>query len=154
MDAEKRLEELGYQLPPAPKAVGLYKLAINVGNLVYTSGHVPLMPDGSLIKGCVGKDADEQAGYDAARQCGLTMLATLKRHLGNLNRVRRIVKSLGLVNCTDDFKGQPAVINGFSELMKSVFGDDLGVGARSAVGTNSLPLGVMVEIEAIFEIEE
>ena len=154
MDAEKQLEKLGYELPPAPKAVGLYKPAIDVGNLCYTSGHVPLLPDGSLIKGCVGKDADEKAGYDAALQSGLTILATLKQHLGSLNRVKRVVKIFGLVNCTGEFTGQPAVMNGCSELMKQVFGDDHGVGARSAVGTNSLPLGVMVEIEAIFEIQE
>ena len=154
MDAESRFQELGLELPPAPKAVGLYKPAIEVGNLCYTSGHVPLMPDGSMLKGCVGKDVDEQAGIDAARQAGLTILATLKSHLGTLNRVKRVVKIFGLVNCTNEFTGQPAVMNGCSELFKSVFGEDDGVGARSAVGTNALPLGVTVEIEAIFEIQD
>ena len=154
MSADKNLEELGYTLPPAPKAVGVYKPAILVGNLCYTSGHVPLLPDGNMIKGCVGKDADEKAGYEAAKQAGLTILATLKNHFGSLDKIKRVVKIFGLVNCSDDFSGQPAVMNGCSELMKAVFGDDNGVGARSAVGTNSLPLGVMVEIEAIFEIKE
>ena len=154
MDADKKLESLGYKLPPAPKAVGVYRPAMNVGNLCYTSGHVPLLPDGSLICGCVGKGASEKEGYAAAKQAGLTILATLKNHLGSLNKVKRVVKIFGLVNCTDEFTGQPAVMNGCSEIMKEVFGDENGVGARSAVGTNSLPLGVMVEIEAIFEIEE
>jgi enamine deaminase RidA (YjgF/YER057c/UK114 family) len=111
MDSESRLQELGYELPPAPKAVGLYKPAINVGNLCYTSGHVPLLPDGDMIKGCVGKDADEATGHAAARQAGLTILATLRQHLGSLNKVKRIVKIFGLVACTDDFTGQPAVMN-------------------------------------------
>ena len=154
MNADEKLGELGYELPPAPKAVGLYRPATVVGHLCYTSGHVPLQSDGSLIKGCVGKDADEQAGIQAARQAGLTILATLKQHLGGLDRVKRVVKIFGLVNCTSEFTGQPAVMNGCSELMKEVFGDENGVGARSAVGTNALPLGVMVEIEAIFELKE
>ena len=154
MDAESRLKELGLELPAAPKAVGLYRPAIVVGNLVYTSGHLPTLPDGSIVKGCVGRDADEAAGKEAAKHAGLTMLATLQSHLGSLNKVGQLVKTFGLVNCTDDFYGQPAVMNGFSELMKSVFGDENGVGARSAVGTNALPLGVMVEIEAIFTITQ
>ena len=154
MNANQKFEELGYEMPPAPKAVGVYKPALVVGNLCYTSGHVPFLPDGSLIKGCVGKDADEAAGYNAAKQAGLTILATLKSHFGSLDRIKRVVKIFGFVNCTDDFMGQPAVMNGCSELMKEVFGDENGVGTRSAVGTNSLPLGVMVEIEAIFEIHE
>lgn len=154
MDADEKLKQLGYELPPAPKAVGLYRPAIVVGNTCYTSGHLPLQTDGSLIKGCVGKDSDEQAGALAARQSGLTMLATLQSHLGSLNRIARVIKIFGLVNCTDDFTNQPVVMNGCSELMKEVFGDENGVGARSAVGTNSLPLGAIVEIEAIFELKE
>ncbi len=152
MSADEKLAELGYELPPAPKAVGVYRPAIVVGNLCHTSGHVPLLPDGSLITGCVGRDADEAAGYNAAKQAGLTILATLKNHFKSLDRIQRVIKIFGLVNCTDDFTGQPGVMNGCSELMKEVFGDENGIGARSAVGTNSLPLGVMVEIEAIFEI--
>lgn len=154
MNFDDKLEELGYVLPPAPQAVGVYRPAVVVGNLCYTSGHIPLLPDGSMIKGKVGADADERAGYHAAKQAALTILATLKARLGTLNRVRRVVKLFGLVNCTDDFTQQPSVMNGCSDVMREVFGVEQGVGARSAVGTNSLPLGVMVEIEAIFELTE
>ena len=153
MSFDARIEELNLELPPAPKAVGVYKPALTIGNLCYTSGHVPLLPDGDMIKGCVGRDADQDAGYAAARQCGLAILATLREHLGSLNKVKRVVKVFGFVNCTADFVGQPAVLNGCSELMKDIFGEDAGVGTRSAVGTNALPLGIMVEIEAIFEVE-
>ena len=151
MSAEKRLEELGFELPPAPKAVGVYRTSLIVGQLCFTSGHVPLLPDGQLLTGCVGRDVDEQQGYQAARQCGLTILATLKRDVG-LDRVQRVVKVFGLVNCTADFQGHPSVINGCSELFKEVFGDEAGIGTRSAVGANSLPLNVTAEIEAIFEL--
>ena len=150
---DSQIDQLNLELPPAPKAVGVYRPAVVVGNLLYTSGHVPLLPNGDLLKGKVGEDVVESDGYAAARQCGLAILATLRSHLGSLDRVKRLVKVFGLVNCSDDFKGQPTVLNGFSELMKDVFGEECGVAARSAVGTNSLPLGVTVEIEAIFEIE-
>lgn len=153
MSAEDRLKELGFELPPAPKAVGVYKPVMTVGNLVYTSGHLPMMPDGSLLKGCVGADSTQEQGYDAARQAGLSILSTLQSHLGSLNKVKRVVKILGMVYCTADFIQQPAVINGCSELMANVFGDDAGVGTRSAFGVAALPLGVLVEVEAIFEIE-
>lgn len=154
MSANKKLETLNLTLPPAPQAVGVYKPALIVGKMLYTSGHLPLLPDGSVMTGCVGKDADEKAGFDAARQSGLTILATLIHHLASLEKIARVVKIFGLVNCTADFTGQPTVINGCSELMRAVFGDDDGVGTRSAVGANSLPLGAMVEIEAIFELKE
>ena len=153
MSAEARLAELNEELPPAPEAVGVYLPAVNVGKLCYTSGHLPLWPDGKMIKGKVGRDGDTEAGYAAARQCGLTILSTLKRHLGSLDKVKRVIKIVGMVNATEDFVEHPQVINGCSELMKTIFGEECGVGARSAVGMNSLPLGVMVEIEAIFEIE-
>ena len=153
MSAEDRLKELGFELPPAPKAVGVYKPAITVGNLCHTSGHLPMMPDKSLLTGIVGKDATVEQGYDAARQAGLAILATLQAHLGSLNKVKRVIKILGMVYCTDDFTQQPAVVNGCSELMAKVFGEDAGVGARSAVGVAALPLGVLVEVEGIFEIE-
>lgn len=154
MSADQRLRELGYELPPAPSAVGVYKPALTIGKMCYTSGHLPMMPDGSLLKGCVGKDVDQQAGYDAAKQAGLTLLATLQAHLGSLDKVKRVVKLFGMVYCTDDFIQQPAVVNGCSELMAQVFGDDVGVGTRSAVGVAALPLGVIVEIEGIFEIDD
>jgi enamine deaminase RidA (YjgF/YER057c/UK114 family) len=148
-----RVQELHLTLPPAPKPMAVYKPAVRVGNLVFCSGHGPLKQDGTLILGCVGKDLTWEQGKEAARQTGLAILATLQSTLGSLNKVKRLVKSFGMVNCTADFKDQPKVINGYSELMKDVFGDDAGVGARSAVGHNALPNGMAVEIEAIFEVE-
>ena len=153
-DFDKRLDELHLTLPPAPKPVAVYKPALKVGNLLFVSGHGPLKEDKSLILGVVGgKGLTVDEGKAAARQTGLAILATLKDTLGSLNKVKRLVKSFGMVNCTADFTDHPKVINGYSELMKDVFGDD-GVGARSAVGHNSLPGGMAVEIEAIFEVEE
>lgn len=140
-------------LPPAPKPMAVYKPAVRVGNLVFTSGHGPLKTDGTLILGCVGKDLSLEQGHDAARQTGLAILATLKTMLGSLNKVKRLVKSFGMVNCTAEFKDHPKVINGYSELMKEIFGDDAGVGARSAVGMVALPGNMAVEIEAVFEVE-
>ena len=150
--AEKKLASLGWSLPPAPKPVGLYKPVVIVGNLAYVSGHGPLKEDGSLMLGRVGDDLDVAGGQAAAKQTARAMLATLKSQLGSLDRVVRIVKTLGLVRCTDDFGQSPLVINGFSQVFVDLLGSDLGVGARSALGTNSLPNGMAVEVEAIFEI--
>jgi enamine deaminase RidA (YjgF/YER057c/UK114 family) len=152
-DPDKRVQELHLTLPPAPKPVAVYKPAVRVGNLLYVSGHGPLKADKTLILGKVGKDLTLDQGKEAARQTGLAILATLKDTLGSLGKVKRLVKAFGMVNCTDDFTDQPKVINGFSELMNDVFGDDAGVGARSAVGHNALPNGMAVEVEAIFEVE-
>jgi enamine deaminase RidA (YjgF/YER057c/UK114 family) len=149
---EDRITELDLQLPPPPKPVGVYKPALVVGNLLYVSGHGPLLDDGSLIKGRVGADLTLEEGKQAARQVGLAMLATMRAHLGSLNRVKRLVKTLGMVNSAPDFDQHPAVVNGFSELMAEVFGPENGVGARSAVGM-TLPLGIAVEVEAVFELE-
>jgi enamine deaminase RidA (YjgF/YER057c/UK114 family) len=153
MSAEARLKELKLELPPAPKAMGVYRPLVVVGSLAYLSGHGPLQADKSLITGRVGETLDAAAGKAAARQTGLAILATLREGLGSLDRVKRLIKTLGLVNCTADFDQQPAVINGFSELMVEVFGPEAGVGARSAVGATSLPASMAVEVEAIFEIE-
>jgi len=153
MSTEQKVEELGLELPPAPEPMGVYEPLLIVGTMVYTSGHGPVKRDGSLIQGRIGVDMDQQGGYDAARQTGLAILATLRAGLGSLDKVKRIVKTLGLVNCTPDFESQPAVINGFSDLMVEVFGPEDGVGARSAVGAGSLPGNIAVEVEAIFEIE-
>ena len=153
MSADKRIEELQLELPPAPKAMGVYKPIVVVGNIAYLSGHGPLKPDGTLMSGRVGDQVDQQAGYDAARQTGLAMLATMRAGLGSLDRVKRVLKLLGMVNSTSDFENHPAVINGCSELFAQVFGEDAGVGARSAVGMGSLPGNISVEIEGIFEIE-
>ncbi len=149
---EDRLVQLKLTLPQAPKAVAVYKTAVQVGNLLYVSGHGPLKEDKTLITGRLGKDMTLEQGYAAAKQTGLAILSTVKETLGSLNKVKRLIKSFGMVNCTDDFLDQPKVINGYSELMKEVFGD-AGIGARSAVGHNSLPGNIAVEIEAIFEVE-
>lgn len=150
---EKRVQELHLTLPPAPKPVAVYKTAVKLGNLLYVSGHGPLRADKSLITGRVGADLTLEQGKDAARQVGLAILATVKDTLGSLDKVKRIVKTLGWVNCTTEFTDQPKVINGFSELMKDVFGEDAGVGARSAVSAHTLPGGIAVEVECIFEVE-
>ncbi len=153
MSAEARLKELGIELPPAPEAMGVYKPMIVVDKMAYLSGHGPLKPNKTLITGRLGLDMDVEAGYDAARQTGLCLLATLQKELGSLDKVKRLVKVLGLVRCTDGFDQQPAVINGCSELFRDVFGEQNGVAARSALGTSALPGSIAVEIEAIFEIE-
>jgi enamine deaminase RidA (YjgF/YER057c/UK114 family) len=153
MGADARIQELGLELPPAPKPVATYLTAVRQGDLMYVSGHGPLRADGTLIVGRVGEDLDLDGGKLAARQVGLAILATLRDQLGTLDRVSRLVKVLGLVRCTDGFLDQPKVINGFSDLMVEVFGE-AGKGARSAVGTNSLPGGIAVEIEAIFEVRD
>jgi enamine deaminase RidA (YjgF/YER057c/UK114 family) len=155
MSAEARLAaklaQLGIRLPPAPEPKGVYRPVVACGNLLYTSGHLPVDDSGKLITGRVGAELDVEAGYKAARWAGLAILASLRKELGNLDRVGRVVKVLGVVNCTPDFIQQPAVVNGCSDLFAEVFGRDAGIGARSAIAANSLPLGVPVEIEAIFE---
>lgn len=140
------------EMPPAPKAMGVYKPVVTVGNLVYVSGHGPLQADGSLMVGRVGEDVDLKGGYAAAQQTGLAILASLKQELGSLSKIKRVIKTLGMVNCTPDFKDHPKVINGCSELFAAVWGADHGVGARSAVGMGSLPGNITVEIEVIFEL--
>ena len=152
MSAESKLTELKLELPPAPKPMGVYKPVVVVGNLAYVSGHGPLKPDLSLIKGRIGADLTLEQGKAAARQTGLAILATLRANLGSLDRVKRVIKVLGMVNCTPDFRDHPAVINGCSELFRDVWGADHGVGARSAVGMGSLPGDITTEIEVIFEI--
>jgi enamine deaminase RidA (YjgF/YER057c/UK114 family) len=148
----KKLESLGLKLPPAPKPVGLYKPMLIVGNLAYVSGHGPLKEDGTIILGRLGGDMDIEGGKAAARQTALAILATLQAGLGDLDRVVRVVKLLGLVRCTDEFGQSPAVMNGCSQVFVDLWGDDLGIGVRSALGTNSLPGGMAVEVEGIFEV--
>ena len=152
MSAEAKITELKLDLPPAPKPAGVYKPVVIVGNLAYVSGHGPLKADGTMLTGRVGSEVDQQAGYDAARQTGLAILSSLRVALGSLDRVKRVIKTLGMVNASPDFKNHPAVINGFSELFAQVFGADNGVGARSAVGMGSLPGNISVEVEVIVEI--
>ena len=151
MSAEAKLVELKLELPPAPKPMGVYKPLVIVGNLAYVSGHGPLKSDGTLLTGRVGDQVDLEFGKQAARQTGLAILATLRSGLGSLDRVKRVIKTLGMVNSTAEFTQHPAVINGCSELFRSIWGED-GVGARSAVGMGSLPGNISVEIEVIFEL--
>jgi enamine deaminase RidA (YjgF/YER057c/UK114 family) len=153
MNAETRIKELNLVLPSIPKPAGVYKPVVVLGKTAYVSGHLPLKPDGTLMTGRVGADCDEVVGKAAARQAGLAILASLRAHLGSLDRVERVVKILGMVNSTADFHKHPVVINGCSELFADVFGPENGVGARSAVGVGSLPANVAVEIEAIFEVD-
>jgi enamine deaminase RidA (YjgF/YER057c/UK114 family) len=152
MSADAKITELNLELPAAPKPMGVYKPVVVVGNLAYLSGHGPLLPDGTLIAGRIGDDMDIDAGYAAARQVGLTMLATIRESLGSLDKVARVIKVLGMVNSTPDFLEHPKVINGCSELFADVWGPENGVGARSAVGMGSLPGNIPVEIEAIYEL--
>lgn len=154
MSREARLNELKLELPTTAPKLGVYRPVIVVGGLAYLSGHGPVKSDGTAICGRVGDDLDREAGYDAARQTGLVMLATLQREFGSLDRIRRLIKTVGFVQATPEFKEHPAVINGFSDLMRDVFGPEEGLGARSALGVASIPAGWAVEIEAIFELEE
>ena len=152
MTAEQRLEELNIQLPDAPQPVAIYRPAVQVGNLLFVSGHGPNRADGTQITGKVGIELSAEEAKEAARVTGLCILSTVRNFLGSLDRVVRVVKVLGMVNATPEFGEQPQVINGFSELMMEVFGDP-GKGARSAVGMGSLPGNIPVEVEAIFEVE-
>lgn len=151
MNADARLAELEVEMPPAPKPGGTYRPVVVVGDMAYVSGHGPLRPDQSLVAGKVGADLTEEQGREAAHLVGLGILATLQQHFGTLDRIARTVKVLGMVNAAADFQNHPAVINGFSDLMADVFGED-GIGARSAVGMGSLPGNIAVEVEAIFQI--
>ena len=154
-NADEQFDKLGLSLPPAPKPLGVYKPTLIVdGRYLYLSGHGPVQNDGSLIKGRIGKDMDMEAGKKAAQQVGLTMLASIKTCLGSLNRVKRVIKTLGMVNCTPDFEKHPYIINGCSELFAAVWGTENGIGTRSACGMGSLPDNIPVEIEATFEIYE
>jgi enamine deaminase RidA (YjgF/YER057c/UK114 family) len=153
MSYESRITELGLIFPPFPKPQGVYRPAVQVGSLVYLSGHGPLKPDGSLITGRLGADLDTSSGKEAARVTGLALMATLKQYLGTLDRVRRVIKTLGLVNSAPSFTEHPAVINGCSELFAEVFGLENGIGARSAFGVAALPGNIAVEIEMILEVE-
>ncbi|MBM3416200.1 MAG: RidA family protein [Bacteroidetes bacterium] len=151
-DAEARLKEKGIILTTPSAPVANYVNAVRVGNLLFLAGKGPNKPDGSYVTGKVGKDLTIEQGYEAARLTAISHLAVLKTELGSLNKVKRIVKVLGMVNCTDDFKDQPKVINGYSDLMVEIFGEK-GKHARSAVGMYALPLGIAVEVEVIVEVE-
>ncbi len=149
---EENLIQSGLTLPPQPKPGGIYKSCITVDNLIYVSGHGPVKEDGSLIKGKVGKEINAETAKIAARQTGMAILTTLKSNIGSLDKIKRVIKIFGMVNCTTDFEKQPYVINGCSELFVEIWGEDNGIGVRSAVGMGSLPGNIPVEIEAVFEL--
>jgi enamine deaminase RidA (YjgF/YER057c/UK114 family) len=152
-DAEAKLKEKGIVLVTPSNPVANYVNAVRVGNLLYLAGKGPQKADNTFITGKVGKDLTTEQGYEAARLTAIAHLAVLKKELGSLNKVKRIVKVLGMVNCTEDFKDQPKVINGYSDMMVEIFGDK-GKHARSAVGMYALPFNMAVEVEVIVEIEE
>ncbi len=152
VDFDKQIEKLGIELIPATKPIANYVKAVRTGNLLYLSGHGPSKADGTTMTGKVGKDLSIEQGYAAARQTAISILSTMKSELGSLNKVKRVVKVLGMVNCSPDFTDQPKVINGCSDLLVAVFGE-YGKHARSAVGMNALPGNMTVEIEIIVEIE-
>lgn len=151
---EKRLQELGITLPVPPTPLAKYKPTVLIGNMLYVSGHGPAKTgDPKLLAGRVGAQLTTEQGKECAKLVGINILATVKASLGSLDRVKRLIKTLGMVSSTPEFLEHPLVINGFSELMAQVFGDDAGVGARSAVGMGSLPGDIPVEIECIFEVQ-
>lgn len=154
LSPEEAFATLGLSLPPAPAPLGVYKPYLIDGKYLFLSGHGPVQDDKSLIIGRVGEEFDIEQGKLAARQVGLTMLSTIKTHVGSLNRVKRVMKVLGMVNCTSDFLRHPYVINGCSELFAQVWGTEHGIGVRSAVGMGTLPDNIPVEIEAMFELYE
>jgi enamine deaminase RidA (YjgF/YER057c/UK114 family) len=150
--ANQNFTETGFTLPPAPKPLGVYKPCLIDGKYLYVSGHGTVQEDGSLIVGRIGDTMTAEEGKLAARQVGLAILSTIKTNLGSLDKIKRVIKVLGMVNCTPDFEKHPFIINGCSELFAKVWGDDNGVGVRSAVGMGSLPGNIPVEIEALFEL--
>jgi enamine deaminase RidA (YjgF/YER057c/UK114 family) len=153
MRVEKKLKELGLELPDVPKPMANYVTAVRSGNLVFLSGHGPVKEDGALITGKVGNGRTWEQGYEDAKRVTLGLLSSLKAEIGDLDKVRRVIKLLGMVNCTPDFGDQPKVINGASDLLVELFGEK-GKHARSAVGMNALPLNISVEIEMIVEVED
>ena len=152
MTADENFAALNLELPPAPTPLGVYKPFLIDGNHCYVSGHGPLLADKTFITGRIGAGITMEEGKAAAQQVGLSILATLKHNLGSFNKIKRVIKVLGMVNCTSDFTRHPYIINGCSELFAKVWGDDNGVGVRSAVGMGSLPDNIPVEIEVMFEL--
>ncbi|MEJ7779774.1 MAG: RidA family protein [Daejeonella sp.] len=150
---DQNFEKTGLKLPPAPAPIGVYKPYLIDGKYLYVSGHGPVQNNKELIKGRIGKDMDMEQGKLAAQQVGLTILSTIKTNLGSLNKVKRVIKVLGMVNCTSDFERHPYIINGCSELFARVWGNENGIGVRSAVGFGSLPDNIPVEIECLFELQ-
>jgi enamine deaminase RidA (YjgF/YER057c/UK114 family) len=154
MQPTEKLSELGIVLPSAPKAAGLYKPVMLDQHQLYFSGHLPINEDGTMLTGKVGADFNTEQAKDAARIVGLNILASVTARLGSIDRIERVVKLLGMVNAVDSYTEHPQVINGCSELLKEIWGEDLGVGVRSAYGVSGLPGGAVVEIEGILKIKE
>jgi enamine deaminase RidA (YjgF/YER057c/UK114 family) len=154
INADHRFEQLNLPLPPAPKPLGVYKPFLIVGNMVYVSGHGTMKSDGNFIVGRVGLDLNVEEAKQAAQQVGLAIIATLKANLGSLNQIKRVIKVFGMVNVSQDFERHPYVINGCSELFAHIWGEENGIGVRSAVGVSSLPDNIPVEIEAVFELND
>ena len=152
VDYDKKLKDLGITLTEPSKPVANYVKAVRTGNLIFLAGHAPVKPDGSYVTGKVGRDLTVEQGYEAAKLTAISLLSTLKAEVGDFNKVKRVVKVLGMVNCHSDFGDHPKVINGCSDLFVAVFGDK-GKHARSSVGMNSLPMNTSVEIEIIVEVE-
>jgi len=152
MSAEENFNRLNLELPPAPTPIGVYIPLLIEGKKVYVSGHGPLLTDKTLIRGRVGEDMDTEHGKLAAQQVGLAILSTLKHHLGSLDKIKRVIKVLGMVNAHTSFEKHPFIINGCSELFAQVWGKENGIGVRSAVGMATLPDNIPVEIEAMFEL--
>ena len=153
MTADQRFEALNLILPPAPAPLGVYKPCLVDGKYLYLSGHGTVKEDKSLIIGRIGEGIDLEGGKLAARQVGLAMLSTLRANIGSFDKIQRVIKVLGMVNCVPEFTRHPYIINGCSELFAAVWGEEYGVGVRSAVGMGSLPDNIPVEIEAIFELK-
>lgn len=147
----EQIKKLNLTFPPAPKPAGVYRPVLVVGKFLYVSGQGPMKNDGTLMLGRLGDNLITEEGKLVARQVGLTMLSSIQTHFGSLDKIKRVVKVLGMVNCTPDFTQHPLVVNGFSELMADVFGKEYGIGVRSAVGM-ILPDGIPVEVEAMFEL--
>ena len=147
----EQIKKLNLTFPPAPKPAGVYRPVLVVGKFLYVSGQGPMKNDGTLMLGRLGDNLITEEGKLVARQVGLTMLSSIQTHFGSLDKIKRVVKVLGMVNCTPDFTQHPLVVNGFSELMADVFGKEHGVGLRSAVGM-ILPDGIPLEVEAMFEL--
>ncbi len=152
LSPEQRFEKMGLVLPPAPLPMGVYKPYLIDGNHLYVSGHGPFRANATLIIGRIGEDMDIEEGKLAARQVGLSILSTIKAHVGSLDKIKRVIKVLGMINCTADFGRHPYVINGCSQLFADIWGEENGIGVRSAVGMGSLPDNIPVEIEAMFEL--
>jgi len=151
-DIEKKLDEMGLQFPVTHPSKGIYKRCVTVGNQLFVSGHVSLTADGHCIAGKVGVELSDEDGKAAARQCALAILGSIKDHLGGFDKLKRVIKILGMVNCAPGYEKQALVMNGCSELFAKLLGEENGIGVRSAVGMGSLPGNVAVEVEALFEL--